>query len=275
MSADNAEPASQSQEVILSLRGIHKTFVKDKVASLHVLKGVSLDLHRGEVLVLIGRSGSGKSTLLRCMNMLEIFDAGSMRFLGETWEPLRQVTGGIWTRLGYHKHLRTLRAQMGMVFQQFNVFPHKTVVSNVMVGLIRVKKMDRKQAREIAMEELARVGIQDKAASYPNQLSGGQKQRVAIARALAMKPQIMLFDEPTSALDPELREGVLDEMKKLAAQGMTMVVVTHEMAFAREVGDRVMFMDDGHIVETGSARSFMNNPQDDRTRRFLRSILAN
>jgi len=274
----HAEVADAQQEVILSLRGIHKTFDKNgkdrAAARLHVLKGVSLDLHRREVLVLIGRSGSGKSTLLRCMNLLEPFDEGSMRFLEETWEPASGSKSGILDGLRHQERMRKLRSQIGMVFQQFNLFPHKTVVSNVMVGLIRVKKMEHEQARELAIEELVRVGLRDKAESYPNQLSGGQKQRVAIARALAMQPQIMLFDEPTSALDPELREGVLDEMKKLAADGMTMVVVTHEMAFAREVGDRVMFMDDGMIVETGPARSFINNPQDDRTRLFLRSILA-
>ncbi len=280
MNGPNADGADQQQEVILSLRGIHKSFVregrgsKDSAARLHVLKGVSLDLHRREVLVLIGRSGSGKSTLLRCMNLLEPFDEGSMRFLDETWEPPAASKGGIMDGLRRKERMRMLRARIGMVFQQFNLFPHKTVVSNVMTGLVRVKKMGSREARDRALEELARVGLEDKAESYPNQLSGGQKQRVAIARALAMQPQIMLFDEPTSALDPELREGVLNEMKKLATQGMTMVVVTHEMAFAREVGDRVMFMDDGTIVETGPARSFINNPQDDRTRLFLRSILA-
>ena len=265
--------AGGPDEVILSLRDIRKSFGRADGGRIEVLKGISLELRRREVLVLIGRSGSGKTTLLRCMNLLEQFDSGSMRFLGETWEGSALSKGGV-PRLGDQRRLRMHRSQMGMVFQQFNLFPHKTAMKNVMTALIRVRKLSRKEAHEIAMAELARVGIADKADSYPNQLSGGQKQRVAIARALAMKPQIMLFDEPTSALDPELREGVLEEMKMLAADGMTMVVVTHEMAFAREVGHRVIFMDDGLIVEEGPAKAFIKNPRQERTRSFLRSILA-
>ena len=265
--------AGGPDEVILSLRDIRKSFGRADGGRVEVLKGISLDLRRREVLVLIGRSGSGKTTLLRCMNLLERFDSGSMRFLGEAWEGSALSKGGT-LRLGDQRRFRIHRSQMGMVFQQFNLFPHKTAVKNVMTALIRVRKLSRKEAHDIAMAELARVGIADKAESYPNQLSGGQKQRVAIARALAMKPQIMLFDEPTSALDPELREGVLEEMKMLAADGMTMVVVTHEMAFAREVGHRVIFMDDGFIVEEGPAKAFIRNPRQERTRSFLRSILA-
>ena len=257
---------------VLQLSGIEKSYLRHTTAPLHILKGVDLSLYQGEVLVLIGPSGSGKSTLLRCMNLLAPFDKGEMLFQNEKWQP---DENGNWIRgRTDRKRLQKLRGRVGMVFQQFNLFPHKTVLDNVAIALRRVKGMPRAEANEIALGELERVGLKEKAGAYPSQLSGGQKQRVAIARALAMKPDVMLFDEPTSALDPELRGGVLDQMKRLANEGMTMVVVTHEMAFAREVGNRVVFIDHGVIVEEGPAREVITNPRNERTRSFLKSVLA-
>lgn len=258
---------------ILSLRNIQKWFNKGTPKEVQVLKGVSLDLARAEVLVLLGPSGSGKSTLLRCMNLIAPPDEGSLHFAGEEWANDHPSRFNFAARVRRERRLTDLRSQIGMVFQQFNLFPHKTVIENVMTGLIKVKGMSKGEAKEIALGELARVGLANKANSHPSELSGGQKQRVAIARSLAMKPQIMLFDEPTSALDPELREGVLEAMKKMALEGMTMVVVTHEMAFAREVGDRAIFMDQGVIVEEGSARKLVTQPDNPRTKAFLGSIL--
>jgi polar amino acid transport system ATP-binding protein len=226
------------------------------------------------VLVVIGPSGSGKSTLLRCVNFLAPPETGAVTFLGETLSRERLPRLDVSERLAYERRLRHFRTKMGMVFQHFNLFPHMTALDNVAAAPVRVLGMKRRAARERAREELARVGMADKAKSYPSQLSGGQKQRVAIARALAMRPELMLFDEATSALDPELIGGILAEMKALADEGMTMIVVTHEMGFAREVGDRVIFMDEGWIVEEGPARDVIERPQNERTRKFLSAILS-
>jgi polar amino acid transport system ATP-binding protein len=237
---------------------------------LEVLKGVDLEVGRGEVFVLIGASGSGKSTLLRCINHLEKINAGRLWVDGEL--------------VGYRQHgdklyelrereVARARAKVGMVFQRFNLFPHMTAIENVMEAPIQVKRVARAEARRRGMEQLERVGLAEKAGVYPAQLSGGQQQRVAIARALAMEPKLMLFDEPTSALDPELVGEVLDAMQRLAREGMTMVVVTHEMGFAREVGDTLAFMDDGAIIEQGPPREVFANPKHDRTRAFLSKIL--
>jgi ABC-type polar amino acid transport system ATPase subunit len=225
-----------------------------------VLKDVSLDVARGEVVVIIGPSGSGKSTLLRCLNYLEPVQAG------EIW------IDGI--RLDHHKtNIRQVRAEVGMVFQSFNLFPHLTALRNIMLAPVVVRKRPDAEVRREALALLAKVGLQDKTEAYPSQLSGGQQQRVAIARALCMQPKLMLFDEVTSALDPELVREVLDVMKQLARDGMTMIVVTHEMGFAREVADRVIFMDEGRIVEQGTAEDLFDRPQNPRTREFLGKIL--
>ena len=225
-----------------------------------VLHGVDLDVAKGEVVCLIGPSGSGKSTLLRCINALEAYDGGVITVFGET------VQRG-------SKSVHALRSRMGMVFQRFNLFPHRTVLENVMEGPVYVKGEPLKQAREEALVLLEKVGLSAKADAYPEQLSGGQQQRVAIARALAMKPDAMLFDEPTSALDPELVGDVLAVMRTLADEGMTMIVVTHEMGFAREVADRVCFLHGGYIVESGPAEHVLGNPQHPRTQDFLRRVL--
>lgn len=259
---------------ILSLRHIHKRFNRNTAKELHILRDVSVQIPQGEVVVLLGPSGSGKSTLLRCMNLIAPFEEGEMTFLGQEWKPEELNALNPMTRWSFEKRLVGLRSQIGMVFQQFNLYPHMTAARNVMLGLTRVKGMDKAAARQIALQELAHVGLSDKADSYPSQLSGGQKQRVAIARSLAMKPKLMLFDEATSALDPELRGGILDLMKKLASEGMTMVVVTHEIAFAREVGDRVIFMDQGQIVEEGPAAELIDRPRNARTQKFLSSVFA-
>jgi polar amino acid transport system ATP-binding protein len=238
-----------------------------------VLKDVSLQVRKGEVLVIIGPSGSGKSTLLRCMNMLTPPEQGTVKFLGRAWEAADTSRGSplsFWRR---ERELCQLRTRMGMVFQHFNLFPHRTVVRNVMLAPMRVLGLSAKSARERALIELERVGMGAKADAYPNQLSGGQKQRVAIARAMAMQPELMLFDEATSALDPEIIEDVLGQMKALAAEGMTMIVVTHEMGFAREVGDQIIFMDEGRIVEQGPAPEVITNPTHPRTKAFLRAVL--
>ena len=238
--------------------------------SLQVLKGITLDVHHGEVLCMIGPSGSGKSTFLRCINHLETVNAGRLYVNGEL--------------IGYHErgaklhemHPRDIarqRRSIGMVFQRFNLFPHMTALENVMEAPMLVQKRKKKEVAAHAAELLARVGLQDKARNYPAQLSGGQQQRVAIARALAMRPELMLFDEPTSALDPELVGEVLDVMRQLAKDGMTMIVVTHEMGFAREVGDKLVFMDGGVVVEAGDPRSVLGNPQHERTKAFLSKVL--
>ncbi len=225
-----------------------------------VLHGVDLDVAKGEVVCLIGPSGSGKSTLLRCINALEAYEGGVITVFGET------VQRG-------SKRVHTLRSRMGMVFQRFNLFPHRTVLENVMEGPVYVKGEPPQQAREEALVLLEKVGLSAKADAYPEQLSGGQQQRVAIARALAMKPDAMLFDEPTSALDPELVGDVLAVMRTLADEGMTMIVVTHEMGFAREVADRVCFLHGGYIVESGPAEQVLGDPQHARTQDFLRRVL--
>lgn len=263
---------ADSARTILRLEGVNKWYHRGTLRNAHVLKDVNLEVTRGEVLVIIGPSGSGKSTLLRCINFVSPPETGTVEFLGRKWTkdavPLNPMA-----RVRYERELNMLRTHIGMVFQHFNLFPHMTALQNVTLGLTRVLRMPGRQARERAMAELERVGLGAKAKSYPSQLSGGQKQRVAIARALAMKPQLMLFDEVTSALDPELIGGILEEMKKLALEGMTMIVVTHEMGFAREVGDRLVFMDEGVIVEEGPAREVIREPKNERTQAFLRAIL--
>ncbi len=226
----------------------------------HVLKGVSVSVSRGEVVVLIGASGSGKSTLLRCVNLLEVPDSG------EIW-----IDGVEVTAKGVVKH--EVRRETGMVFQQFNLFPHKRVIDNITLAPIKVRGMSHKDAAELAMVLLAKVDLAAKARSWPHQRSGGQQQRVAIARALAMQPKVMLFDEVTSALDPGMTGEVLNVMKELAADGMTMIVVTHEMAFAREAGDKIIFMHDGIIVEEGPPSQLLVNPQHDATKDFLSKVL--
>ncbi len=230
--------------------------VVKKFNNLEVLKGIDLDVAPGEVVVIIGPSGSGKSTFLRCMNYLEVANSGTITINGKIVE-------------SKESSLNKLRQEIGMVFQQFNLFPHRTVMENIIEAPVLLKKKTKDQAKKQGMELLKKVGLVEKADEYPNRLSGGQKQRVAIARALAMEPKIMLFDEPTSALDPELVGEVLTVMKQLAKEGMTMVVVTHEMGFAKEVADRVIFMDGGYIVEEGSPEAIFENPQHERTKEFL------
>ncbi|MEH7304592.1 amino acid ABC transporter ATP-binding protein [Neobacillus drentensis] len=225
-----------------------------------VLNGIDLSVAEKEVVVIIGASGSGKSTLLRCLNFLEMYDQGEIGLLGEKILPT-------------NTNLNKVREEVGMVFQHFNLFPHMNVLENVSEAPIHVKKMDKAQAKQKALSLLEKVGLKDKALSYPKNLSGGQKQRVAIARALAMGPRIMLFDEPTSALDPELVGEVLQVMKELAQEGMTMVVVTHEMGFAREVADRVVFMGDGKVLEEAPPKEFFVNPKHEKAKQFLNSIL--
>lgn len=235
--------------------------LKKKFGQLQVLKGINENIKKGEVVVVIGPSGSGKSTFLRCLNLLEEPTEGDIIIDGTSI-------------VGKNVKIDKEREKMGMVFQQFNLFPHLSVLENITISPIKVKKMEKSQAEKIAMDLLKRIGLEDKAASYPNQLSGGQKQRIAIIRALAMSPDVMLFDEPTSALDPEMVGEVLDVMKSLARDGMTMVVVTHEMGFAKEVGNRVLFMDEGIIVEQGTPEEIFNNPKHPRTQDFLRKILV-
>lgn len=234
---------------------LHKSF-----GSLEVLRGISTEIPRGEVVVVIGASGSGKSTFLRCLNLLELPQQGEI-YLDDL-----QI-------LAKDTDINEVRQKVGMVFQQFNLFPHMSVLQNIMLSPVRVKRENPSTARVAGLELLRKVGLSDKAAAYPKQLSGGQQQRVAIARALAMQPQVMLFDEPTSALDPEMIKEVLQVMKQLAEEGMTMVVVTHEMGFAKEVADRVIFIDEGLIVEEGLPQEIFNNPQQERTKIFLSKIL--
>ncbi len=252
-------------DLMIDARGIYKAF-----GNVEVLKGVDIQVARSEVVAIIGSSGSGKSTLLRCLNYLEKIDAGSIAIENDFL-----VQNNIHNRAHYapERTIKKICARMGMVFQQFNLFPHMTVLQNVIEAPVTVKKLKRDEIVPLAQELLRKVGLENKQDCYPSQLSGGQKQRVAIARALAMQPQIMLFDEPTSALDPELTGEVLKTMQQLAEDKMTMVVVTHEMGFAREVANQVLFMDKGVIVESGEASSFFANPQHARTQAFLSSML--
>lgn len=239
---------------------IHVSHLKKNFGSLEVLKDISTDIHEGEVVVIIGPSGSGKSTFLRCMNKLEEITAGEVIVDGHNLTDK-------------HIDINKVRENVGMVFQHFNLFPHMNVTQNLMLAPVELKKATKDEARQRAIHMLEKVGMANKADTYPEQLSGGQKQRVAIARALCMTPDIMLFDEPTSALDPEMVGEVLQVMKQLAADGMTMVIVTHEMGFAREVADRVIFMDGGYIVEEGSPQEVLLNPQEARTIDFLNKVL--
>ena len=255
-----------TNEIMLSMRGIHKSF-----GDLSVLRGIDLSLARGEVLAIIGSSGSGKSTLLRCINKLETIDRGCITIRGKKlcWTKDGETTA---TYASTADERRILMST-GMVFQQFNLFPHMTVIENLIEAPIHVKGQSRDEILPYAHELLAKVGLSDRKNYYPSQLSGGQQQRVAIARALAMKPDIMLFDEPTSALDPELTGEVLRTMRALAAERMTMIVVTHEMAFAREAATNVIFMDSGVIVEQGEPQTFFSAPKEERTQEFLRNML--
>jgi polar amino acid transport system ATP-binding protein len=265
MTTTGVEAVGASNGPMVRAENVHKSF-----GHLEVLKGIDLTVQPGEVSVVIGPSGSGKSTFLRCINHLEKINAGRIWVDGEL--------------MGYREHGERLhelrdreaarqRRSIGMVFQRFNLFPHMTALENIMEAPLRVKRLPRAEATELALGLLGRVGLADKVDTYPGQLSGGQQQRVAIARALAMRPKLMLFDEPTSALDPELVGEVLDVMKSLAADGMTMIVVTHEMGFAREVGDSLIFMDGGTVVESGPPREVLASPRQERTRAFLAKVL--
>ena len=239
---------------MIKIKGLKKSF-----GDLQVLKGIDLEIAEREVVVIIGPSGSGKSTLLRCINFLEVPTEGTI-----------EVDG---IKMDSEENVNKVREEVGMVFQRFNLFPHMTVLDNITLAPMKVRGIERAKAEITAQELLDRVGLGDKASAYPNQLSGGQQQRVAIARALAMKPKVMLFDEPTSALDPEMVGEVLDVMQKLAESGMTMVIVTHEMGFAREVGTRLLFVDGGFIVEQGPPKKVFENPREERTKLFLSKIL--
>jgi polar amino acid transport system ATP-binding protein len=257
--------SKDSGGLMVKAEQVHKHF-----GSLEVLKGIDLEVKSGEVMCVIGPSGSGKSTFLRCINHLEKINAGRLWVNGhlvgykQKGDKLHELRD---------REVSAQRREIGMVFQRFNLFPHKTALQNIMEAPVGVKKVSRQQAREQGLKLLDRVGLADKVNSYPSQLSGGQQQRVAIARALAMEPALMLFDEPTSALDPELVGDVLDVMKQLALDGMTMIVVTHEIGFAREVGDSLVFMDGGVIVEKGNPREVLSNPQHPRTQDFLSKVL--
>jgi ABC-type polar amino acid transport system ATPase subunit len=250
-----AQATPRVSDPLIQFRGVHKWFGR-----LHVLRGVDLDVAEGEKIVIAGPSGSGKSTLIRCVNRLEPINEGQLIVDGLHIEDPRL-------------DVNRLRREIGMVFQQFNLFPHLTVLDNIALGPVHVKGASRDEARKLALALLERVGIPEKANVYPATLSGGQQQRVAIARALAMQPRIMLFDEPTSALDPEMIREVLDVMRDLASEGMTMLVVTHEMGFAREVADRVVFMAEGAIVEQNTAAAFFDHPREERTREFLSRVI--
>ncbi|WP_208592166.1 amino acid ABC transporter ATP-binding protein [Gracilibacillus suaedae] len=240
---------------MISVRHLKKSF-----GDLEVLKDINVDIKQKEVVVVIGPSGSGKSTFLRCLNLIESVTDGTVTIDGEELTDKKV-------------DINKLRAEVGMVFQQFNLFPHKTVLENITLPIVTVKKWSKQDAEKKAKDLLQKVGLLDKAKVYPESLSGGQKQRVAIARALGMEPKVMLFDEPTSALDPEMVGEVLGVMKQLAEEGMTMVVVTHEMGFAKEVGDRVIFMDEGYVVEENEPKQLFDNPQHDRTKAFLSKVL--
>jgi len=240
---------------MVKAENIHKKF-----GDLHVLKGINMDVHEKEIIVVIGPSGSGKSTFLRCINFLEMPDAGKIYIDGH--------------EIKKNNHdIDNLRAKVGMVFQHFHLFPHMTVIENVMEGPVQVKGISSPKAKKIALDLLVKVGLEDKADAYPDMLSGGQKQRVAIARSLAMNPEVILFDEPTSALDPELVGEVIAVIEDLAREGMTMVVVTHEIWFARKVANKVIVMDDGVIIEQGTPEDIFNNPKEERTREFLQQVL--
>ncbi|KGR82814.1 amino acid ABC transporter ATP-binding protein [Lysinibacillus odysseyi] len=240
---------------MIKVENLHKYFGK-----LEVLKGIDYEIHESEVVCVIGPSGSGKSTFLRCLNLLEEVTDGAVYIEGVKINDPKT-------------NINDIRTEVGMVFQQFNLFPHMTVIDNITMAPMQIRKMKKADAEKLAMELLDKVGLRTKAHNFPQQLSGGQQQRVAIARALAMKPKVMLFDEPTSALDPEMVNEVLDVMKDLAKEGMTMIVVTHEMGFAREMGDRVLFMDGGYIVEEGQPDDVFGNPQNERTKAFLGKVL--
>ncbi len=244
-----------NEDVLIKVENVHKVF-----GGLHALNGVSEEIRKGEVVVIVGPSGSGKSTFLRSLNLLEVPSSGHIYFEGT------DITD---KKVDINKH----RQRMGMVFQHFNLFPHKTILQNITIAPIKLLKKSKEEAEARGMELLRRVGLEEKADAYPSQLSGGQKQRIAIIRSLAMDPDVMLFDEPTSALDPEMVGEVLELMKKLADEGMSMVVVTHEMGFAKEVGTRVIFMDDGQIKEQGTPREFFENPKEPRLKEFLSKIL--
>jgi len=256
----------KGKELVVKLEKVNKFYKK-----LHVLRDIDMEVYRGEVVVLIGASGSGKTTCLRCINHLETIDSGCIYVDGE---PI-----GCWTdekgvnRKDSEKHLNKKRSRIGMVFQRFNLFSHMTVLENVMLALKTVQKMPKEKAKEIALQQLNHVGLGDKKDAYPSRLSGGQQQRVAIARSLAMQPKLMLFDEPTSALDPELVGEVLETMTNLAKEGMTMIVVTHEMGFAREVGNRILFLHEGAILEQGTPEEILNQPKNERTKTFLSRVL--
>jgi len=249
---------------------IHVENLKKSFGELEVLKSINFTVEKGEVVCIIGPSGSGKSTLLRCLNQLEILTSGKI-YIEDKLVAHRDEQGKDQLNLP-QKEVIDLCKDLGMVFQRFNLFPHKTVLGNLMLAPMTVRKADEAKTKAKALELLGKVGLADKAEEYPSRLSGGQQQRVAIARALCMEPNIMLFDEPTSALDPELVGEVLEVMKDLAKEGMTMVVVTHEMSFAREVATRVIFMDGGYIVEEGTPEEVFDNPQNDRTKDFLRKV---
>jgi ABC-type polar amino acid transport system ATPase subunit len=252
-----------ADQPILQVRGLRKSF-----GPLEVLKGIDLDVAKGEVVCVIGASGSGKSTLLRCLNLLESNNGGEITFNGKPVHDLAVRRG-----FAAEKARNELRAEIGMVFQQFNLWPHKNVLNNIVEAPILVRRMPRAAAEERARELLRKVGLIEKASERPSRLSGGQQQRVAIARALAMNPQVMLFDEATSALDPELIDEVLGVMRLLAEEGMTMICVTHEMHFARDVADRVVFMDSGVVVESGPPKQIFQAPRHERTQRFLRRTM--
>ena len=244
-----------TDNILIRVENLQKSF-----GNLHVLSGIDIDIHHGEVVVVVGPSGSGKSTFLRCLNRLEESTGGSIYFNNE------DITD---PKVNINKH----RQKMGMVFQQFNLFPHMTIMKNLTIGPMKLLGKSKAEAEAKAQELLNRVGLGDRAGAYPKQLSGGQKQRVALVRALCMEPEVMLFDEPTSALDPEMVGEVLEVMKELANEGMTMVVVTHEMGFAREVGTRVVFIDEGRIMEEGTPEQIFGNPQNPRLRDFLSKVL--
>jgi general L-amino acid transport system ATP-binding protein len=250
------EPIQDLKETMITCRDVHKWF-----GNFHVLRGISMNVNKGEVIVIFGPSGSGKSTFIRTLNRLEEHQQGQI------------LINGI--ELGHDvRNIEKVRQEIGMVFQQFNLFPHLTVLQNVTIGPIWVRKWSKAKSEEIGLQLLQRVGIPEQAHKFPGQLSGGQQQRVAIARALAMQPKIMLFDEPTSALDPEMIKEVLDVMAGLAKSGMTMIVVTHEMGFARAVADRMFFFDEGQVVESGTPKEIFDSPKEDRTKLFLSQILA-
>jgi polar amino acid transport system ATP-binding protein len=255
-----------SGQAVVKIEDLHKSF-----GTLEVLKGIDFEVDRGEVVCIIGPSGSGKSTLLRCVNLLEIPERGRIYLEGQLIG-VREVAGGRLVKAP-EREINRARSEIGMVFQQFNLWPHKTVLGNLIEAPLRVRRLSRAQAVELAEQLLRKVGLMDKIDAFPPTLSGGQQQRVAIARALCMQPKVMLFDEVTSALDPELVKEVLDVMKQLVAEGMTMLVVTHEMGFAREVADRVVFMDGGVVVEEGRPDQLFNKPANERTQRFLAAVL--